>query len=146
MSTFEEAKIPQHLLSIGESFNPCYTPVHDFEGWRIAMLRHFTSTAKTSFNKVERHNETNEVFILTTGEADLIIAGNSAIPDQSYIVQMRHNVAYNIPAGVWHHVIMSTDAHIILVEKTNTSTSNSDYYYYEIEKSADIINAIRDLR
>ena len=119
--------IPSELLEIGTSFEQKYQPVLDFEGWRVAMLRHCDDVDPEKFNQAERHNETNEVFILTVGTADLIICSGHDDPEDIYVINMVHNVAYNIPRSVWHHVLMSTDAHIILFERTNTGPDNSDY-------------------
>lgn len=119
--------IPADLLEIGTSFSQKYQPVLDFEGWRVAMLRHCDDVDPEKFSQAERHNETNEVFILTTGTADLIICSGNDNPEDIHVIKMVHNVAYNIPTSVWHHVLMSPDAHIILFERTNTGTENSDY-------------------
>jgi len=128
MKTEKEKSIPTHLLEIGESFQQKYQPVLDFNGWRVAMLRHSEATDADQLKQVERHNETHEVFILTEGEADLIIAENGEVPSEFYILPMRRNVAYNILPGVWHHVVLSTNAHIVIFEKSDTSRSNSNYH------------------
>lgn len=134
-----EQTLPHHLCEIGESFEQKYQPVLDFHGWRVAMLRHFDAVAPETFHRVERHRETNEVFILTAGEADLILFDGGDSPTTHTVIPMRHNVAYNIQQAVWHHVLMSHDAHIILVERTNTGLANSDY----AELSAETIAAVR---
>jgi len=121
------SNVPEHLLEIGASFEQTYTPVLDFHGWRVAMLRHFDKLAPENFQEVERHRETNEVFILTAGQADLIICDDEAGPTDPYVFPMELNVAYNIQQAVWHNVVMSPDAHIILFERTNTAVENSDY-------------------
>ncbi len=131
--------VPTKLVEVGESFEQKYKPVLDFHGWRVAMLRHFDATAPENLHQVERHRKTNEVFILTAGEADLIVFDGDAQPTRSYVFPMVHNVAYNIQQAVWHHVLMSPDAHIILVERTDTSVENSDY----AELSP---NVIRDIK
>src|SRR4051794_23699822 len=118
--------VPTRLMEIGESFEQTYKPVLDFHGWRVAMLRHNDAAVPENLYRVERHRETNEVFILTAGEADLIICDGDAQPTRSYVFPMALNVAYNIQQAVWHHVLMSPDAHIILFERTNTSAENSD--------------------
>ncbi|MCC7447224.1 MAG: hypothetical protein IT324_07395 [Anaerolineae bacterium] len=119
--------IPAQLMKIGKSFEQQYKPVLDFQGWRVAMLRYCDHVMPETLYRVERHNETNEVFILTAGKADLILCDGDGQPTQCYIFPMELNVAYNIQQAVWHHVLMSPDAHIILVERTNTSLDNSDY-------------------
>lgn len=121
------AEQPEELVEIGESFAQTYTPVLDFEGWRVAMLRHFDIVAPETFSRVERHRDTNEVFILTAGRADLIVCPGDAEPGPPRVAPMRPHVAYNIRRAVWHHVVMSDDAHIVLIERSDTGAANSDY-------------------
>ena len=120
--------IPERLLEIGESFVQAYQPVLDFHGWRVAMLRYFDMVAPETLYRVERHRETNEVFILTAGDADLILCdGDSQPVEPCHVFPMRLNVAYNVQQLVWHHVVMSPNAHIIIFERTDTTVENSDY-------------------
>jgi len=123
-----EKNVPKNMMQIGESFEQRYQPVLDFEGWRVAMLRHMPDTDFSNLKVVERHNETNEVFILTEGNADLIVCENGEKPGKIFVFPMRKNVAYNFGKNVWHHVLMSEDAHIILFERTNTTLENTDYH------------------
>jgi hypothetical protein len=76
---------------------------------------------------VERHNKTEEVFILTVGKADLIIIEEKDGRQIPHVIHMGLNVAYNVKQSVWHHVVLSADAHIFLFEKADTSRENSDY-------------------
>jgi type II secretory pathway component PulL len=135
----------EDLLKIGQYFADGYKPVLDFEGWRVAMLRYGEFVDVKTLHQVERHRETNEVFILTAGEADLILCSGDAVPDKAYVLPMRQNVAYNIPIDGWHHVIMRQDAHIILFEKTNTSRENSDYAKLNQEQLRQIKQLLRPL-
>ncbi len=121
-------QIPEHLVKIGESFEQTYKPVLDFGGWKVAMLRFFDAVEPNSFYRVERHLNTNEVFILTAGRADLIVCGGDERPEDTYVFPMKLNVAYDIQQSVWHHVVMSEDAHIILVERSETGLETSDYF------------------
>jgi ureidoglycolate hydrolase len=119
--------IPGALLEVGMSFEQKYRPVLDFHGWRVAMLRYFDAVAPETFHRVERHRETNEVFILTAGQADLIVFAGDAQPTTPHVFPMELHIAYNIRQAVWHHVAMSPDAHIVLFERTDTTLENSDY-------------------
>jgi hypothetical protein len=120
-------EIPEGLLEVGHYFDDGYKPVLDFHGWRVAMLRYAEMVDARHLHQVERHRNTNEVFILTAGEADLILCEPGDAPGETYVLPMKHNVAYNIPDHGWHHVLMSKDAHIILFERTETSVETSDY-------------------
>lgn len=119
--------IPEDLLELGEWRGPGYKPVLDFHGWRVAMLRHNDAFGLRGLKQVERHRNTNEVFILSEGEADLIIFSGEDTPETGYVIPMKQSLAYNVPDYVWHHVVMSQDAHIILFERTETGVDTSDY-------------------
>ena len=122
------------LVQVGASFAQTYAPVLEFEGWRVAMLRYNEAVAPTNLTRVERHRNTNEVFILTAGAADLIILdrsgadGDQDTPVRYFVEHMRPSVAYNVGQSVWHHVVMTQDAHIVLVEKADTSLATSNYW------------------
>lgn len=121
-------QVPSKLVEEASYFDEGYKPILDFHGWRVAVLRDIEDVRPEAVTRVERHRETNEVFILTEGQADLIIVdGGDQLSDTIYVFPMELNVAYNIQDGVWHHCVLSEDAHIILFERTNTSAENSDY-------------------
>jgi hypothetical protein len=130
--------LPPHLVEIGSFFAEGYRPVLDFHGWRVAILRYIDGIQPEAFSRVERHRETNEVFILTAGQADLIVCDGDTPPGEAFVTGMEHNVAYNIGQSVWHNVVMSPDAHIVLFERTGTGDANSDF----ADLSSDRIAAI----
>lgn len=137
--------IPEALVEVGQYFDKGYKPVLDFEGWRVAMLRFADGLDAKHLHQVERHRNTNEVFILTAGEADLILCDAGDTPQNAYVLPMKCNVAYNIPAYGWHHVSMSQDAHIILFERTETSRETSDYASLSLEQLETLGKYLRDL-
>jgi hypothetical protein len=118
---------PLRLVEIGASFAQAYAPVLDFDGWRVAMLRFFTVVSPAALQRVERHRDTHEVFILTAGHADLIVCDGEERPGAAHVIPMALHVAYNVRQGVWHHVVMSEDAHIVLFERSDTGADNTDY-------------------
>ena len=121
-------KVPARLVEEASYFEDGYKPILDFHGWRVAVLRDTEDVRPEAVSRVERHRETNEVFILTEGQADLIIFDGGDQPAETpHVFPMELNVAYNIQDGVWHHCVLSEDAHIVLFERTNTSAENSDY-------------------
>ncbi len=93
------------------------------------MLRYFDVVAPETFHRVERHWNTNEVFILTAGQANLILFdGLNESPGKPFVSPMQCNVAYNVGQSVWHHVVMSPDAHIVLFEREETGLATTDYW------------------
>ena len=87
-----------------------------FEGWKIGFLRYNDRFSK--FSEMERHKETDEVFILLEGSATLYTDKETCI--------MEKCVLYNIPKGVWHHIVVSEDATVMVVENSNTSKENTE--------------------
>lgn len=119
--------IPKDVVEVGASFEQAYRPVLDFCAWKVAMLRRFDVVDPQRVHRVERHTNTNEVFILTEGEADLIVFEGDGEPREAHVFPMQRNVAYNIKRSVWHHVVMSPEAHIVLFEKSGTGPETTDY-------------------
>lgn len=101
-----------------------YQPVHDFESWRVAYLNYQEGYTPEGMRFVERHNETDEIFILLNGEATLLI-GEERAP-----VPMERYKTYNIRKGVWHNILVSKDVKVLIVENRETSEANSDYLYF----------------
>ena len=87
-----------------------------FEGWKIGFLRH--SERFSTFNQMERHLLTDEVFILLEGSAVLYVEGAS--------ISMECCTLYNVKKGVWHHITVSQDATVLVVENSSTSRDNTE--------------------
>lgn len=93
-----------------------FKAVLDFESWRIGVLNY--SQRFSSFDRLERHFLTDEAFIL--------LCGNAVLYTDSEQVQMEIGVVYNVPKGEWHHVVVSKDAKILIVENSNTNDKNTE--------------------
>ncbi len=108
-------------LEVFDCVSDGYLPLVRFGGWRVATLNYCEDFNPVNFHQVERHNETDEVFVLLTGEATLIIG------EQLEKVPMEKGKVYNVRQGVWHHIWVSRDAQVLIVENLDTATENSDY-------------------
>ena len=96
-----------------------YMPMIDFESWRVAFLRYEPRFEHTT--QIERHMETDEVFVLLEGEATLLI-GTEMTP-----CPMEKFKMYNVKKAVWHNIRVSKDARVLIVENRDTTTENSEY-------------------
>ena len=119
--------ISSDLVETGSCFEQQFKPVIVTGEWRVAVLRQCDKVYPHCIQEVERHNETDEVFILTMGKADLIIVEEKNGQFIPFVNPMELNVAYNVKRSVWHHAVLSADAHIFLFEKADTTRENSDY-------------------
>lgn len=87
-----------------------------FENWKIGFLRYSERFSK--FSQLERHTETDEAFVLLDGSAMLYT--------ETEKIQMQKCTLYNIPKGEWHHITVSENATVMVVENSNTSKDNTE--------------------
>ena len=95
-----------------------------FESWRVGLLSYGEKFSR--FFMLERHNRTDEVFVLVKGEATLYIADKD-INVSEY--KMEKGVIYNVAKSEWHGIVVSRDALVMVVENEDTTEENSDYIY-----------------
>jgi len=105
-----------------------FKPLILFKSWRVATLCYGEDLHPRHAGYLERHMETDEVFILMRGQATLMLGGAGASVDQIEAVAMQPLQAYNVKLGAWHGVLMSRDAIIALVENVDTGQANSEYF------------------
>lgn len=118
----------ENLLEIHEYLGEGYKPLIDFNCWRVAVLRYLDELQPDKISYFERHNETDEVFVLLHGQAVLFMGEGGDAVQEIHPQVMKQGVLYNVKQGAWHAVAVSRDATILLVENRDTARENSDYY------------------
>jgi len=114
----------------------------NYRTWRTAVLNYGQTTNPEYFNYIEKHRETDEVFVLLKGKAYLAIGGDVELLELIEVFPMDLCKTYNIKKNVWHGVIMSKDASIYLVEEANTGKENSSYHYLSEDEKEKILRKI----
>jgi len=104
-----------------------YKPLIDFEAWRVAILNSHKKMGLNDLKYLERHMETDEVFVLLQGNASLIHGGQRKEPKKLEKIKMKKNIFYNVKKASWHTVLMGTNTKILIVENKNTTKKNSEY-------------------
>ena len=89
--------------------------------WTFAGLNWAPRFDENNLADLERHNLTDEVFILVQGKAALLIGENCER------VEMEPLKYYNVRAGIWHNIVVSKDARVVIAESSNTSKDNTEY-------------------
>jgi len=105
-----------------------YNPFFIRDGWQVAKLNPLPGHGLDEIDKIEVHNDTDEVFVLIHGIAVLIAAKvqeNDEI--RFYNIHMESGVVYNLPRGVWHNIAMAEGAELIIIEKDNTHLNDCQY-------------------
>ena len=107
--------------------------VFENEKWTVGIKNWKPANDITGINNLERHNKTDELFVLVAGSCTLIYANE---------VEGGLDIkVYNIPATLWHNTVTCKDTKMILIEDSNTSMDNSDI----LDLNEDQIAAIKAL-
>lgn len=104
-----------------------YEVLARYQGWRVAVITYAEKFDQKNLYRLERHMETDEVFVLMDGEATLYI-GSAGAP-----VKMDPYAAYNVKCGIWHNISVSADAKVLICENIDTAPENTEYMEWSLE-------------
>ena len=110
------------------------TRVYENEKWMVGIKNWKPANDITGIDCLERHNKTDELFILLAGSCTLLYANETADGLEINKVEMEPMKVYNIPATLWHNTVTKKDTKMILVEDSSTSMENSDIYNLSAEQ------------
>ena len=117
-------------LEITEHKEPGFKPLVIYEGWRAAILNDDPSKyRRDTMAQFERHDLTDEVFVLLSGHCTLLIGdgkGDDSIGNVTP-VPMEPQKLYNVRRGVWHNLLGEEGMVLFVVENSNTSRQTSDF-------------------
>jgi ureidoglycolate hydrolase len=114
-------------LEIKQYTGEGYQPLIDFGAWRVAMLRWEQGSLPENIETMERHTQTDEVFILLEGQATLILGGRRGSVGGIFPQMMEKGLLYNVKQDTWHTLLLSSNASILIVENRDTGVDNTEY-------------------
>ena len=117
--------IPTTLLEIHQYSEEGYKPLIDYGAWRVAILRYIDELLPENISKMQRHNETDEVFVLLKGRCILFIGEGDERIAQIYAEDMKPLKLYNVKRSCWHTHTLSEGTIVLIVENRDTSLNNS---------------------
>jgi hypothetical protein len=117
--------IPATLLEIREYNGIGYAPLVDYGAWRVAILRFIDELLPHRLGKMQRHDETDEVFVLLAGRCILFIGEGAEYVTEIHAQDMEPMKLYNIKRGSWHTHTLSEDATVLIIENKDTNSTNS---------------------
>lgn len=119
--------------------------VFDKGEWVVGIKNYKPANDIDALSVLERHNLTDEQFVLLKGKCVLLAVNNDNDDEPGYTVEkMEFGKVYNIPSGLWHTTIMEKGTKMILIEKSGTSMDNSDLLDLtkpQIEKAVSLIRS-----
>jgi len=117
--------IPTHLLETKFFLGEGYKPLIDFGAWRVAILRHIAELEPQNITNIQRHDETDEIFVLLAGHCILFLGEGFDTITQIKAVDMQPLILYNVKKSAWHTHTLSKDATVLIVENLDTTVENS---------------------
>jgi ureidoglycolate hydrolase len=118
----------EQLLEIRQYLGTGYQPLIDYSDWRVAILRWEEASLPGNIESMERHTQTDEVFVLLDGWATLLIGGNQGKVDDIQAEVMSSGKLFNVKQNTWHTILLSRDASILIVENRDTGQDNSEFF------------------
>ncbi len=118
-------KMDETLLEIKTYNKEGYRPVIDYDSWRVAILNYCDELLPENITKLQRHDETDEVFVLLKGKCILFLGEGEEEISEIYTQSMEPFKLYNVKKSVWHSHTLSEDAMVLIVENKDTTDANS---------------------
>jgi len=119
--------LPESLIEIREHDGADYKPLVDYQSWRVALMNYTSDLTPDKINRMQKHTETDEVFVLMTGRCILFIGEGDDSVTQVHAVDMLPYKLYNVKKNVWHSHTFSEDARVLIVENRDTVDANSPF-------------------
>jgi hypothetical protein len=120
--------IPDTLIEARSHDEGGYRPLVDFEAWRVAILNFSDSLRPENIDAMQRHDETDEVFVLLRGQCILFVGeGETSSIEAIHAQPMAPQTIYNVKKAVWHTHALSPDAKVLVVENRDTTCDNSPF-------------------
>ena len=96
-----------------------------FENWRVALMNDGPKTTLEGLSYFQKHDETDEVFVLLEGRCVLLMAGFGDNPGEISAVDMEPGSMYNVKKGAWHTHYFAPNTKVVIVENADTVPENS---------------------
>ncbi len=114
-----------NLFCVLEHNEKSYKVVTEFEGWKVALMNDMEKYKPENIVSMQKHNETDEIFVLLSGSCTLFVATGEEKPIELKAVPMEPHKVYCIKKGVWHTHTFAENTKVFIVENSNTNDSNS---------------------
>ncbi len=111
-------------LEIYEHNDEGYDRTMHFGTWRVTIANFGELFDKERYRYLERHLQTDEAFVLLSGNAVLVTG------KEFHETPLEPCKIYNVKRNAWHALLLERGAKVLIVENHDTSRENSEYYYF----------------
>lgn len=119
--------LPESLIVVREHNEPDYKPLIDYQSWRVALMNYTADLLPEKIDRMQKHIETDEVFVLMEGRCILFIGEGQEDVTKVHGVDMELYKLYNVKKNAWHSHTFSLDARVLIVENRDTVVENSPF-------------------
>ena len=137
--------LSESLIEIREHHEPDYKPMVDYQSWRVALMNYTADLLPEKINRVQKHTETDEVFVLMKGRCILFIGEGEESVTKIHAVDMELYKLYNVKKDVWHSHTFSEDARVLIVENRDTVVENSPFVPLSESQCGDVVRLTKEL-
>lgn len=110
-------------LEIHEWSGIGYSPLVFSHDWMVSLLNWEEIFDLKNVGQIERHNHTDEVFILVRGKAVIFTIDEAGMQ----VKEMIAGLLYNVRQGVWHNLLSTHDAVFVIVENRDTHLHDCEF-------------------
>lgn len=117
--------------------------VYENVKWMIGIKNWKPENDVSAIDCLERHNETDELFVLLAGKCALLFADEKAGAVDIQAMPMDQGKLYKIPRSLWHTTVTMKETKLLLVEDSATSSKNSDVLKLDASQMASIRKLVK---
>lgn len=133
------------LLEIRSYDGIGYRPLIDYGAWRVAILRYIDELRVENLAAMQRHDETDEVFVLLAGRCILFLGEGGDAVGAIHAQDMEPLRLYNVKQGAWHTHTLSRDATVLIIENRDTADANSPVVALSAAQRQELVMRTRGL-
>lgn len=100
--------------------------VYENAAWMVGLKNYKPANDAKLFTEIERHRQTDELFLLLEGSCVLLSAFEEGGVLRFEARAMERGVLAVIPSGLWHTTITRPGTRLALIEAPGTGAANSD--------------------
>ena len=137
--------LPPFLLEVYQHDAPDYIPLIDYQSWRVALMNYTPDLLPEKIDRMQKHTETDEVFVLLSGHCILFLGEGQDAITTIHAVDMEPFKLYNVKCGAWHSHTFSKDAKVLIVENRDTVESNSPFANLNAAQQKQVVELTKKL-
>ncbi len=135
----------ESLIEVREHTGADYMPLVDYQAWRVALMNYTPDLLPEKINRVQKHTETDEVFVLMKGRCILFIGEGGESVTKIHAVDMELYKLYNVKGNAWHSHTFSEDARVLIVENRDTVVENSPFVDLSESQCKEVVELAKKL-